>query len=373
MTSEVFGHINPTHRRHNPMHDYKESCIYHITLVVSNRCQVFGRIVDCREEGVELKKFSLPNGETRYLDLDGTVWTEADLANTAKMSFTPLGKEIQRKIQEIPEKEAGKGNDIQILGACVMPEHIHFVLYVRKPMKNELGTIIRGFKQGCNKILKSYINADIDKEQSPLGTATFLKCASTRIIEGHALFEENYDETRLRRKGQLRAMIDYVHHNPSHRWMRMHKPCWLLPTRGIEIAGRKYDAIGNINLLALPRQQVHCRYIWDKENNTEARRAHQNMCAMKARAGHALVSPFISLHEVAVRDWCLNEGGAIIQLMDNGLSDLAQCPGGLYDYCANGQVLLLVASDWPYIEKKVRCTREECQILNGYAEEIAGE
>lgn len=385
----------PTHRKHHPLHDYRERCIYHITLVVSDRCQVLGRMVDCRN-GCGFRRVVEADGRIGYVSADGRILTEKQLAESARVEFTPLGRDIQRKIQEIPAQEARKGNDVQILAACVMPEHIHFVLFVRQPMAQKLGVVIRGFKQGCNKALRDYLGEvggrgtalGRDGEDgcgcemalrtggvagSQLGIASFLKNATPRIIEQHALFAEDFDETRLRRKGQLKAMIDYVHNNPSHRWLRMHKPDWLLPIRGIEIAGRKFDALGNVNLLALPRIQVHCRYRWERDNDTEARRAHQNDCVLKARNGYALVSPFISPHEVAVRDVCLREGHSIIQLQDNGFSDLAQCPGGLYDYCVDGQVLLLVPSDWPRIENKGKCSREECVALNSLAESIVNE
>lgn len=116
----------PTHRNHNPWHDYHEACIYHITLVCSDRVPVLGKIVG---ESVE----------------------------KAHVVFTPLGKEVAHAIQDIPYKEFHKGNDVQILAAVTMPEHLHFVLYVRKPMKEKMGTIIRGFKQGCNKALRRWL------------------------------------------------------------------------------------------------------------------------------------------------------------------------------------------------------------------------
>ena len=396
----------PTHRKHNRWHDYRGRCIYHITLVVSDRCKVLGRIIDARDKGLDLKKVSQPNGEVQYVAQDGEVWSEAQFAETAEVAFTPLGLDIQRKIQEIPLAESKRGNDVQILGACVMPEHIHFLLYIRQPMAQNVGMVLRGFKQGCNKLLKRYLgiadafpsleesSPSLSRESptdswsrrgasaSPLGPvafskqpapATFLKGASRRILEEHALFEDDFDETRLRRKGQLRAMIDYVHNNPAHRWLRAHKPHWLLPIRGIEIAGRRYDAIGNILLLGIPRFQVHCRYRWERDHDTEARRAHQNESVMKARQGCALVSPFISPHEAAVRDFCLQEGHSIIQLTDNGFSDYSQCPGGLYDYCDRGQVLLLVPSELPHIDRKSGISRAECNALNARAAEIAGE
>ena len=395
----------PTHRKHHPLHDYRSRCIYHITLVVSDRVPLLGRMV----------------GET---------------VEEARVEFSPLGQEIAHAIQAIPMMEARRGNDVQILGAATMPEHIHFVLYVRQPMREKLGMIIRGFKQGCNKALRGWLEkADVGGlgksletngestentpnnatmggspsgvvsfSNSPQGghlpqggpspqggplpqgghlsaiapkEAAFLRqlahCPSDRIVRGHALFEEDFDETRLRRRGQLRSMIDYVHNNPCHRWLKQHKPAWLCVTRGIVIAGRSYDAIGNVNLLALPRHQVHCRYRWERDHDLEARRHHQNGCVVMARRGYALVSPFVSPHEAAVRDFCLEEGYSVIVLHNNGFTDFSQCPGGLYDYCVEGQVLVLVPSGWPRDERKGVCSRQECVTLNGYAEEIVNE
>ena len=444
----------PTHRKHLPLHDYRERCIYHITLVVSDRCKVFGRIVDRREMAGDQtwgtqqhswQKVMQPDGSTLYISPEGQQWTEAMMAATAKVELTPLGYDISKAIQSIPEEWGKKGIKAKILAKIVMPEHIHFILFIEEPMEERLQKLIRGWKQGCNKLLRKYLEgggcgAGVKNaaqpngrsensapanpalatescsrerlEKLPSGSAAFLRSAmgssgsaaflrsaiacspedgaiasspdkgaipsflqgaSERILEGHALFEEDFDETRLRRKGQLRAMIDYVHNNPTHRWLRAHKPHWLLPIRGIEIAGRCYDAIGNILLLGLPRFQVHCRYRWERDQDHEARRAHQNESVLKARQGYALVSPFISPHEAAVREFCLREGHSIIQISDNGFSDFSQCPGGLYDFCDRGQVLLLVPSERPHIDRKSGISRAECKALNDRAEEITGE
>lgn len=375
----------PTHRKHHRLHDYKSRCIYHITLVVSDRVPLFGRMV-------------------------------GDTVDEARVEFSPLGLEVANAIQMIPMMEARKGNDVQILGAATMPEHIHFVLFVRKPMKEKLGLVIRGFKQGCNKALRGWLkkacvygghicglgkptlpngeasvmmNGDVSasgSEGSPSGKESFpnspmvnaflrqlANCTSDRILHEHALFEEDFDETRLRKQGQLKNMIAYVHNNPRHRWLKQHKPEWLCVTRGIVIAGRSYDAIGNVNLLGLPRHQVHCRYKWERDHDLESRRNHQNECVIKARQNYALVSPFVSPHEAAVRDFCLEEGHSVIVLHNNGFTDFSQCPGGLYDYCVMGQVLVLVPSDWPHDGRKGVCSRQECVTLNGYAEEICNE
>ena len=121
---------------------------------------------------------------------------------------------------------------------------------VEKPMDVKLQMVIRGFKQGCNKRLRFWLEkaremAEVgnlnlpngsdrtataneqpnDSTQAlttagsqqglPSGIAAFLRqlstCSSERILHEHALFEEDFDETRLRREGQLKSMIAYVH------------------------------------------------------------------------------------------------------------------------------------------------------------------
>lgn len=404
--------VKPTHRKHLAYHDYRERCIYHITLVCSERKKLLGRVV-------------------------------GNSVDEARCELTPLGVEVAKAIQGIPGCAAGRGDDVQVLAAVCMPEHVHFVLYVRERMKDKVGVVIRGFKQGCNKALKRWLEmsearygnggvnggvvGELEKFETPNGKTNEEKVAgemrgvraedgrvgemcgvraedgrvakdggrygdvggwgpfspsridaflrqlmslsSARIKSQHALFEPDFDETRLRRKGQLRAMIDYVHNNPVHRWQKQRNPGWLVPIRGIMIAGRRYDGIGNVNLLGLSRWQVHVRRAWDDD----ARRRYMNECVVKARNGSALVSPFISQHEAAVRDFCLSEGHSVIVLVDNGFAEYAQCPGGLYDYCVNGQVLVLAASELGHEDRKGAISREECVWLNGLAEEICGE
>ena len=475
--------VKPTHRKHLAYHDYRERCIYHITLVCSERKKLLGRVV-------------------------------GDSVDEARCELTPLGVEVAKAIQGIPGCAAVRGDNVQVLAAVCMPEHVHFVLYVRERMKDKVGVVIRGFKQGCNKALKRWLEmseakygnggenggvvGELEKLETPNGKTNeervagemrgvraedgragemrgvraedgrvgemcgahagdgrsgemcgvraedgrsgemrgvcagggragemrgvraedgrvgemcgvraedgrvgrdakdakdggrygdvggwgpfspsridaFLRqlmlLSSARIKSQHALFEPDFDETRLRRKGQLRAMIDYVHNNPVHRWQKQRNPGWLVPIRGIMIAGRRYDGIGNVNLLGLSRWQVHVRRAWDDD----ARRRYMNECVVKARNGSALVSPFISQHEAAVRDFCLSEGHSVIVLVDNGFAEYAQCPGGLYDYCVNGQVLVLAASELGHEDRKGAISREECVWLNGLAEEICGE
>lgn len=286
-----------------------------------------------------------------------------DTLEQARCELTPLGVAISECIRYIEIHGSNHGHNLQVIAKVVMPDYVHFILYVKERLSDcKLGDIIRGFKQGCNKALRSAIKAQegevsspcaVPEQQGPqeLGAdgndkqdnakpsapipdepnvpspdvpnapspsvpfpnAPFpassnpassssssltegvlrpasppvqpptqpppsppasapqhgyrqppLPIISPRMLRDHALFEADFDETILRRRGQLKTMIRYVHNNPKHRWQKQRHPDLLIPMRGIMIAGKMYDAIGNITLLGMERHQVWIRSRWDE-------------------------------------------------------------------------------------------------------------
>ena len=83
----------PTHRQHNPWHDYKSRSIYHITIVVKDRSCVLGKIT-------------------------------GDSVEDAFCELSALGHDVSRCIQAIPVIQSQKGRQIKVLAKCVMPTHI---------------------------------------------------------------------------------------------------------------------------------------------------------------------------------------------------------------------------------------------------------
>ena len=390
---------------------------------------------------------------------------EGTCAEDAACECSPLGVAVSRCIHAIPAIQAKKGRKLRVLACQVMPEHVHFCLFVEEPMDCKLGVVIKGLKQGCNKALREALERQKQREKGGVGgaggvgggvgaeggegaahdmgartdmersenaaagaavgaaagaavgggvgavgggagAAMFrvggddaqgassswassswppaqalqapagrghracpdLAITSPKLLEGHALFEDDFDRTPMKKRGQLDRAIKYVHRNPRTRWIKSHHPGLFLPTRGIVLAGRRYDAIGNIHLLGLDRTEVHVRRAWDEQT----RRDYMNACIVKARQHVALVSPFISEWERKVKAVALEEGHSVIQLVDNGFTDYTQVPGDMQAYCLNGQLLLLVPSDWPHVDRK-KISREECMTLNRFAEEICNE
>lgn len=99
----------PTHRKHNPWHNYSLKCIYHITLVVRDRAAILGSLVEVREDDpstvcpwVHLH----PKGQEWY----GKVW----------MNLTPLGMDVAECIHDIPKYGKLKGLNLKIDAQQVM-------------------------------------------------------------------------------------------------------------------------------------------------------------------------------------------------------------------------------------------------------------
>lgn len=96
--------------------DYSRRQIYMITIAVEGRRPLLGHI-------------------------------ESDEAAVARMVLSDLGKQVSREIEGIPRFYP----QVRILGKQVMPDHLHFILFVTERLPVHLGRVINGFKVGCNR------------------------------------------------------------------------------------------------------------------------------------------------------------------------------------------------------------------------------
>ena len=169
-------------------------------------------------------------------------------------------------------------------------------------------------------------------------------------------------------------MIRYVQMNPQRLATKRLNPGYFYVQHGVEIGGRMYEAVGNMELLQATRiVPVHVRSIWVKDaeehGDDKVLRNYKNSCVLAARKGSVMVSPFISEHERAVLDVLLKEKHLIIYIADNGFGQYFKPSDGLFDAVADGRMIFL--SPWLYDPKKKHVTRAECVEMNKMAEEIA--
>ena len=100
--------------------------LYHITLTIPSRQPLLGR----------------------FIILDGD-------ASKAKVLRTALGNALVDSLLGIPRHHP----EVQVLHFCLMPDHLHAVLYVRRQMSEGIGSVVRGFWQASKKLGRAWSEA----------------------------------------------------------------------------------------------------------------------------------------------------------------------------------------------------------------------
>ena len=307
------GEAKPSMKRRRIGHDYKSRCIYMITLVVKEHQPLLGHIVG-----------------------DG-------LSQSATMHLSALGAAVQQALLKIPQFY----NQVKILTHQVMPDHLHFIIFVNEPIPVHLGVIINGFRVACNREFRNM------KQQGA-------------IASGHnALWEDDYNDHILDRKGQLENFNNYIHDNPRRFALKRSNPDLFRVRRNVDVAGFTFAAQGNIFLLDAPELlQVQCSRNMSDEQIEEACQSFLS----RARDGAVPVSPSISKGEKTIMRAVFENGFPVIVLRENGFAPLAKPGGRFFDACAQGRLLLL--SPWKHHNERLTITRDKCHALNDMAKSI---
>lgn len=313
--------------------------IYHVTLVVPSREPLLGELI-------------IPNNDPKQ----------------AYVQETPLAKQVVFCLLHLYEYYP----EVLILQFCVMPDHIHAVIHIRRPMKQGIRSVIRSFWQGVKKYGRQYslsCSSFAGGLYPPIDPNTIR--GKERTLPD-PIFTEVPFIRPLVHKGQLQTMIHYVQMNPQRLATKRLMPEYFRVQEGIEIAGRTYCGVGNAELLQKARYMpVHVRrtMVEEAEHGDNRRlRDYMNGCVIAARNGAVMVSPFISPKEKEVMEVLLKEGLPFIYIADNGFRDYYKPQDSLFDAVARKQVLIL--SPWEYDPQKKHVTRAECVEMNKMAEEI---
>lgn len=319
------GHI--TWQWQEPNTAWRGIGIYHVTLTVTDRQPLLGTL-------------NIPDNDPKQ----------------ARVEWSDLGRQVLGHLLDLPKRRP----EIRIMSYSLMPDHLHSIWHVTKPMPTSILSVVRGFWQGEKKIGRAY--------------SMSIAPHSMRENEHTAdpLFHEMPFVRPLSRKGQLDTMVNYLILNPQRLATKKLMPGFFRVQEGIEIGGRMYCGIGNAALLqAAKYAPVHVRRTMVEEaihGDDKRLRAYMNSCVWAARKGAVMVSPFISEKEKEVMVVLLAEEHPIIYIADNGFRDYYKPSDGLFDSVAAGRVLIL--SPWEYDAGKKHVTREECIAMNRMAEEI---
>jgi len=313
--------------------------IYHVTLTIPSREPLFGELV-------------IPENDP------AKAWVQR----------TKFGDEVTEEALRINHYYP----EIRVIQHCLMPDHLHVIYYVTKPLNKSIKTVIRGLWQGVKKIGREYSVA----KETPFIPIEF----NSNQTDGDntypsPIFTELPFIRPMSRRGQLQTMIRYVQMNPARLATKRLMPELYRVQDGIEIAGRTYKGVGNAEMLQRAQYMpVHVRRTMIEEavhGDDKRLRDYMNSCVVAARKGAVMVSPFISKYEKAVMEVLLKEGLPFIYIADNGFRDYYKPQDSLFDAVARKQVMIL--SPWEYDASKKHVSRAECVEMNKMAEEICRE
>ena len=354
---------------------WKGAGLYHITLTIPSRQSLLGSLI-------------IPDNNP----------------SKAIVKRTALGNALVDCLLSI----ASYHPEVQILHFCLMPDHLHAVLYVRRTMPKGIKMVVRGFWQGAKKLgraysaassiapntirenyledkLKNYQEGMLRYNQEGVGNlkedTVQLEAVSASLCkklgnEAYYQLEPVFTEIPfIRSMGhntQLPNTIRYIDMNPQRLATKRLKPGYFRVQKDIMIGKRSYDGVGNTMLLMAEHfETVHVRRVMVEEakhGNDEPLRNYMNSCILAARKGVIMVSPFISPYEKQVMLVMLREKLPFIYLSDNGFREYYKPTDALFDACASGSILIL--SPWTYDASKRHISRVDCVALNAMAEEI---
>ena len=277
--------------------------------------------------------------------------------------LSDIGKSIRKQIKGISSIIP----NCQLLQYIVMPDHIHFLIFVKDRTPYHLGKYISTFKNAVRK---------------DIGQSVFLMGFNDKILS-------------VTRK--LDDIFRYIKENPYRLAIKRANPENFSRCDRIKIRGKLYTGYGNLLLLKNPFRDA---VIVHRKSSEEEKRKQSERWLHNSYSGGVLVSPFISQSEKAIRKAAEMFGGRIILIVNKPLPPAPWKPANRDFYrCAQGELLILapvaenglntISSETTPQEsrrkrlaiqqgadkpaKKEKIGRSECLRLNALAEYICSD
>ena len=310
---------------------------------------------------------------------------------------------------------------VSIIEWQLMPEHFHFIVFVREALPKPLGALVRGFKAGAAKRWKE-LRENAQREKSPENGRPQDQVENGRPQdrgangrpqdrgEGDAVarfratspeWAKGFNDTILFREGQLEQMITYLRKNPLRLAMKRAKPTLFKVSREVEVslgaAGvGHFSALGNHFLLDRPLAQVQVsrRFFGYRrvakpggglkiakdakceplvEFSTLEFEERRDELIEAAKHGAVLLSPCVSDGERQIAREALAAGLPLVTMANKGFAKLQKPSGRYFDACAEGKLLMLAPAAWPYQPGEKPMTRFDATAMNRLCQWIAGE
>lgn len=392
----------PSMKRRMEGHDYTERNIYMLTLVVEGRKPLLGKVAG-----------------------DPNAPAGSDEAPCFVPS--PLGLIISREVELI----ASHYPQVRVLGRQLMPDHLHFILFVTEKLPVPLGKIVNGFKTGCRKAMR-------EVGITPLSGAkrnTAIQNTGTEGANRNTAIQDTGIEGAKRHTAIQNTGIEGAKRHTAIPDAGT-EGAKLGITKELSVTNGRND-VGGVAFPAAEQQEkagvlfehgYHDRvlsgegqlqkmidYIHDNPRRLLLKRIHSEWlrpcfgvsiagrnyasignlrllsrrcvqvrvsrrCSEQqisqdvdsylkmARNGAVLVSPSISPGEKRVMRAAFDAKLPVVVLVENGFTEYSKPHGEQFDACADGRLLLL--APWEHHMEKRQLTAFHCQQLNLMAGEI---
>lgn len=306
---ENFHHHN--HRRKRG-HDYKSVCKYHITITKAETCEDFSKL-----RVVQLNPLN--------------VFTDT----------LPLGNIILQELREV-EKSTPR---LQVLQYCIMPDHIHILLYVKSRLHRPVGNYIAAWKAGVTKKWREIKD----------------NCNIT-------VFKENFNDRIIYAHRDLNTIFEYIRQNPYRLAVRLYHPSFFQRRREFNLSDENISLYGNPFLLRNPFKYP---LIIHREDTEDEYNRKLEMSLYYAENGGIIVSAFISPREKNIRREVEKAGGRIIQIHHCPFGDREKPELHNFNLCCEGRLLLVSPLNFGDEACRDKPTRQQCLQMNRLAQIIS--
>ena len=378
--------IQHNQHRRAEWQDYGGSGLYMVTLCIEGRQALFGR-------------------------LEGNIRAQRDTADFPHIVLSDLGRIVVE--EELPKMHQFYP-EIEVWKAAVMPDHLHLLLYISKPLPKgkRLGDIIRSFKGGCSRAWWAQASAARETALKSAGTAApaptpaptpapaapaptpaptpapaaaaptpppaaaAVPVLSSTVVgfKQPSLFESGYHDRIIKRPGMLDNIKRYMADNPLRSLMRRQLPRLMERRLHLRIGTRDYAAFGALFLLKRAEKEQVFYHRRDRATGlpteqTEWYKNERKRQLAEAREGVVLVSPAISKGEKLVIDAAIEEGLPVIHLQKEPIGPYWKPERKRFEACARGA--LLVLTPWG-LEEELAKTAEGRTALKSAGITAAG-
>lgn len=298
--------LNPQRKRAR-WHNYRSRCIYLITINKAPGIMDFGKLTgDWRQ----------PLGSP----------------NAPSIALSSIGKIVRNALFETLKAEP----KIRLLQYAVMPDHLHFLLFVTEELPEEIGHTIARFKLQASRSV------------------------------GLNLFTESYNDQILDGSRNLDTLFRYLRDNPYRLAVRQGCPDHFTRKHEIIIGDRVCETYGHQFLLNHPFKAAVAVHSSDDEATRYRKLA---LWRYYGANGSVLISPFISQAERSVRDEAEALGARFILIKHQPLGERFKPTGIEFALCTQGR-LLIVAPREPLCTSPTP-SRAACVAMNAMATAIA--